>query len=110
LDKEAAGILQTDAAVAGGVTEFRRIAATAASYGVSVCPHWFHDLHVHLVGSTPNAPFVEFFPDASVLNFRDLLDHQLGTRDGQLVLPTSPGLGFSFDAAAVQRHQTDPWR
>ncbi|MPZ24790.1 MAG: mandelate racemase/muconate lactonizing enzyme family protein, partial [Dehalococcoidia bacterium] len=52
LDKEAAAILQTDAAVCGGITEFRRIAATAASYGVPLCPHWFHDLHAHLVGAT----------------------------------------------------------
>ncbi|MGH3656200.1 MAG: mandelate racemase/muconate lactonizing enzyme family protein, partial [Micromonosporaceae bacterium] len=55
LEKEAASVLQTDAAVAGGVTEWRRIAATAASYGVPMAPHWFHDLHVHLVGATPNS-------------------------------------------------------
>ena len=53
LDKAAAAILQTDAAVCGGITEFRRIAATAASYGVPIAPHWFHDLHVHLVGGHP---------------------------------------------------------
>lgn len=109
LDKQAAAILQTDAAVAGGVTEFRRIAATAASYGIPVAPHWFHDLHVHLVGSTPNAVFVEHFPDSSVLNFRDLVDTQLEVRDGRLVLPTTPGLGFGFDEQAVQRYQTTAW-
>jgi L-alanine-DL-glutamate epimerase-like enolase superfamily enzyme len=49
LDAQAAMILQTDAAVCGGITEFRRIAATAASYGVTLSPHWFHDLHVHLL-------------------------------------------------------------
>jgi L-alanine-DL-glutamate epimerase-like enolase superfamily enzyme len=48
-------ILQTDACVCGGITEFRRIAATASSFGVTLCPHWFHDLHAHLVASTPNA-------------------------------------------------------
>lgn len=110
LDQQAAAILQTDAAVAGGVTEFRRIAATAASYGVPVCPHWFHDLHVHLVGSTPNAQFVEYFPDASVLNFRKLIDRQLEVRGGRLVLPTVPGLGFDFDKHAVQRYQLTPWQ
>jgi L-alanine-DL-glutamate epimerase-like enolase superfamily enzyme len=109
LDKEAAAILQTDAAVAGGVTEFRRIAATAASYGVPIAPHWFHDLHVHLVGATPNATFVEYFPDSSVLNFRDLLDTQLVLRDGRLVLPTTPGLGFGLDEDAVERYRTSPW-
>ena len=107
--KEAAAIIQTDAAVAGGITEWRRIAATAASYGIPVCPHWFHDLHVHLVGATPNAPFVEFFADSSVLNFRDLIDTQLQIRDGRLVLPTTPGLGFAFDEDVVARYQTSPW-
>lgn len=109
LDKEAAAILQTDAAVAGGITEFRRISATAASYGIPVAPHWFHDLHVHLVGSTPGATFVEYFTDSSVLNFRDLVDTQLEVRDGRLVLPTTPGLGFGFDDAAVERYRTTPW-
>jgi L-alanine-DL-glutamate epimerase-like enolase superfamily enzyme len=110
LDKEAAAILQTDAAVCGGITEFRRIAATAASYGVSLCPHWFHDLHVHLVAATPNATFVEFFPDDKVLNFRRVADAHLEMRDGALVIPERPGLGFDLDEAAVERYAEDDWR
>jgi L-alanine-DL-glutamate epimerase-like enolase superfamily enzyme len=109
LQKDAAAILQTDAAVCGGITEFRRIAHTAASFGVTVCPHWFHDLHVHLAAALPNAPFVEFFPDDQVLNFRALIDRQLAVRDGRLVLPDGPGLGFDFDAAAVTRLAAEPW-
>jgi L-alanine-DL-glutamate epimerase-like enolase superfamily enzyme len=104
LDKGAAQILQTDALVCGGISEWRRIAATAASYGVTVCPHWFHDLHAHLVAATPNARYVEFFPDEQVLNFRLLIDRQLEVEDGMLVLPTSPGLGFGFDEKEVERH------
>lgn len=109
LDKEAAGILQADAAVCGGVTEWRRIAATAASYGVTVCPHWFHDLHVHLVAATPNARFVEFFSDDQVLNFRRLITRQLEVRDGRLLLPTGDGLGFDFDDKAIEKYASDPW-
>lgn len=109
LEKEAAAILQTDACVCGGITEFRRIAATAASYGVTLCPHWFHDLHAHLVASTPNARYVEFFPDDQVLNFRRLVDRQLETRDGDVILPQEPGLGFGFDAAAVQKYALEDW-
>ncbi len=101
LEKRAAAILQTDAAVSGGITEFRRIAAVADSYGVTISPHWFHDLHVHLVAATPNCRFVEFFPDDQVLNFRRLIDRQLKIGDGLLELPTSPGLGFDFDEEAV---------
>jgi L-alanine-DL-glutamate epimerase-like enolase superfamily enzyme len=104
LDKGAAQILQTDALVCGGVSEWKRIAATAASYGVTVCPHWFHDLHAHLVAATPNARYVEFFPDEQVLNFRRLVDKQLTAEDGMLLLPTTPGLGFGFDERAVARY------
>ena len=109
LDRGAAAILQADAAVCGGITEYRRIGATAMSYGVNLCPHWFHDLHVHLVASAPNGQFVEFFPDDAVLNFRRLVDRQLETRDGRLLLPTGPGLGFAFDEDAVDRHAMDEW-
>lgn len=104
LEKEAAAILQTDAAVCGGISEFKRIASTAASFGVTVSPHWFHDLHIHLVGSTPNCRFVEFFPDDKVLNFRRLVDTQLTARDGELVLPMEPGLGFGLDEEVVSRY------
>ena len=108
LDKGGAEILQTDAAVCGGISEFRRIAATASSYGVTVSPHWFHDLHVHLVAATPNARFVEFFPDDQVLNFRRLIDKQLEHREGSLLLPTGPGLGYDFDEKAVRRYALNP--
>lgn len=112
LDKRAAEILQPDAAVCGGISEWRRIAQTAASYGVTVAPHWFHDLHVHLVASIPNGLYVEFFPDDQVLNFRRLINRQLQIKDGNLLLPQTPGLGFEFDEHAVAKYglnRTQPW-
>jgi L-alanine-DL-glutamate epimerase-like enolase superfamily enzyme len=111
MDRAGAGaiILQADACVCGGVSEFRRIAATAASYGITVLPHWFHDLHVHLVAATPNARYVEFFPDDQVLNFRRVIDTQLEAREGTLSLPQRPGLGFKFVEAALDRYALTPW-
>lgn len=109
LRRRAAQILQTDACVCGGISEFRRIAATADSFGVTLCPHWFHDVHVHLVAAIPNCRYVEFFPDNQVLNFRRLVDRQLETRDGNVVLPGAPGLGFDFDPKAIQRYAHEGW-
>jgi len=110
LDKQAAAILQTDAAVCGGITEYKRISALADSYGVNLCPHWFHDLHVHLVASQPNGQFVEFFADDQVLNFRRIIDRQLTMipRKG-LKLPTDPGLGYAFDEKAIAKCDADAW-
>jgi L-alanine-DL-glutamate epimerase-like enolase superfamily enzyme len=108
LDKRGAEILQTDAAVCGGITEWKRIAATASSYGVTMCPHWFHDLHVHLVAASPNGRYVEFFPDDQVLNFRKLITTQLKHKNGNLLLPKTPGLGFDFDEKAVKKYALTP--
>jgi L-alanine-DL-glutamate epimerase-like enolase superfamily enzyme len=110
LEQGAAAILQTDAAVCGGITEFRRISAVADVYGVTMSPHWFHDLHVHLVAATPNARFVEYFPDDAVLNFRRLIDRQLEVHKGRLRLPSLPGLGFNFDEEIVAELSHDGWR
>lgn len=110
LDAGGAAILQTDAAVCGGITEFQRIAALADGYGVTMAPHWFHDLHVHLVAATANATMVEFFADDRVLNFRKLIDTQLSVLPGgRLALPTGPGLGFDFDEAALVEFGAEPW-
>ena len=79
---------------------------------MTVSPHWFHDLHVHLVASTPNARFVEFFIDDQVLNFRRLIDRQLKHKDGNLILPTGPGMGCDFDERAVKKYALNtgkPW-
>lgn len=104
LDMGGAAILQTDAAVCGGITEWKRIAAMSAGYGVQLCPHWFHDVHAPLVAATPNARYVEFFWDDQVLNFRRLIDRQLEHREGRVVLHQTPGLGFSFDEKQVARY------
>lgn len=109
LETGAAAILQPDACVCGGVTEFRRIAATAASFDVTIAPHWFHDLHAHLVAATPNARYVEYFPDDQVLNFRRLIDRQVTVVDGRILLDDEPGLGFVFERDAVERYATGPW-
>jgi L-alanine-DL-glutamate epimerase-like enolase superfamily enzyme len=38
-----------------------------------------------------------------------LIDRQLETRNGELVLPDGPGLGFDFDANALDRFAVDSW-
>lgn len=104
IDAQACEILQSDAAVCGGISEWRKIAAYADVKGITVSPHWFHDLHAPLVAATPNARFVEYFTDDQVLNFRRLINCQLDFKDGDLILHQTPGLGFTFEAGAVSKY------
>jgi L-alanine-DL-glutamate epimerase-like enolase superfamily enzyme len=110
IHRRAASILQPDAAVCGGITEWRKIAALAAASSIAVAPHWFADLHVHLVAATSNATWVEFFPDTMVFNFMRLLKNSVAARDGELVLPEAPGLGVDLDEEIVERYSVDGWR
>ena len=56
------------------------------------------------MAATPNARYVEFFPDDQVLNFRCLVDTQLTQRDGRVILHQTPGLGFGFDEREVAKY------
>ena len=94
LEKRAAGILQADAAVCGGISEWRRIAQTAASYGVTISPHWFHDLHVHLVASAPNARYVRVLSRRSGAEFSKADQSPIGSAERFAAAAAIVGLGF----------------
>jgi L-alanine-DL-glutamate epimerase-like enolase superfamily enzyme len=69
-------------------------------------------MHAPLVAATPNARYVEFFPDDQVLNFRRLIDKQLAHKNGNLILHKTPGLGFDFDEKAIKKYALEkaaPW-
>ena len=109
IQAQAASILQPDAAVCGGITEWRRIAALAAAHSMPLAPHWFADMHVHLVAATPNATWVEYLPDSEVLNFNHLLKSSLEVRDGALVVPEGEGLCLQWDEARIDEWSADGW-
>jgi L-alanine-DL-glutamate epimerase-like enolase superfamily enzyme len=109
LQARAAHVLQADAVICGGVTEWRRIAALAAAYGVPVCPHAWHDIHAQLAASVPNSPFVEYFVDNSIINTQPMFDREIAVVKGEMILPTEPGLAFRFNEATLERYGTSPW-
>ncbi|MFX0538356.1 mandelate racemase/muconate lactonizing enzyme family protein, partial [Ornithinimicrobium sp. Y1847] len=94
LGQGSAQILQTDATACGGITEYRKIADLAVTYGVGMAPHAYHQLHQHLVAGLPGQLFVEYFVDNSIVNYGELLSAGVSHTDGRLQLTDEPGLGY----------------
>jgi len=103
-DTGAATILQPDATVCGGITEWLKIAHHAAAYDVPIAPHYNWNLHSSLVGSIENGLFVEYFyRDMDVKVFDDVVSEPLAPDDeGMISLPSEPGHGVQLDERAVE--------
>ncbi len=105
VNQHAAHILQPDACVAGGISEWRRIAALAAGHDIPVIPHWHANLHAQLAAATPNCPTVEYFAlSEGIYNFERLVANPLTVDDGQITLDQTPGIGIELDWVAVRNH------
>jgi len=93
-----ADILQPDANVLGGITEFRHIASLASAHNLPVAPHGSALLHVHLVAAVSNGLIVEHVVTEG--GERGLMHGNLKLdADGMLAPSSAPGLGITLDEA-----------
>jgi L-alanine-DL-glutamate epimerase-like enolase superfamily enzyme len=104
IDRRAVDIVQPNAAVTGGITDWLRIHALATLNGVPVSPWNLQMVHVHLAAGLPNVKWIEYFmPDNPLLEFQSRLFtgpamREEVTEDGVfLVPPDAPGLGLALD-------------
>jgi L-alanine-DL-glutamate epimerase-like enolase superfamily enzyme len=105
IERRAAHVLQPDAGVAGGVSEWLKIAHAAAAFDIPIAPHWHANLHAQLAPAVTNCLAVEYFAlDEDIYNFERLVRTPLGVEGGRIVLDEKPGLGFEVDDAAIDRY------
>jgi D-arabinonate dehydratase len=103
LERKAADILQPDAAVVGGVTEWLKVAHMAAAFDVPIAPHYHWDLHTQLVATIPNGIFVEYFVrESGVKVFDDIIANALQPKDGFVAPRTAPGFGIEYNENAIK--------
>ena len=99
LERKSADILMPDLERVGGVSEWMKVAHMAAALDVPVSPHIFTEHSLQLCAAAPNVNYAEHMPWFAPL-FREAMEMV----DGDLLIPDRPGLGFSFDEAAVDRY------
>ncbi len=100
--------LNVDVTIAGGVTEWRRIAAMAAHFHVKMAHHEESQVALHLLASIPHGLYVEIFPNPK----RDPMWFELPVeqpkiRDGFMELPTAPGLGMELNEDIIAKYRID---
>jgi D-arabinonate dehydratase len=99
-------ILNTDVTIAGGVTEWRRIAGLASTLDVQMAHHEESQVAVHLLAAIPHGLYVEIFPNVE----RDPLWYELPQerpviRDGYMRVPEGPGLGMPLNQDVIERYR-----
>jgi L-alanine-DL-glutamate epimerase-like enolase superfamily enzyme len=100
-------ILNVDATIAGGVTEWLRVAGLASHLHVEMAHHEEPQVALHLLASIPHGLYVEFFPNVR----RDPLWFELPMalpriRDGCMELSTGPGLGLALNPDIIEKYRT----
>lgn len=94
----AASIVQADVARIGGITPWMKVAHMAEAYNVSVCPHFLMELHVSLVCSVNNTPWLEYIPQLD-----DITASGMCVEDGFAIASQCAGLGIDWDMEKIQK-------
>jgi len=101
-------ILNVDVTIAGGVTEWRRMAGMAGLMNIGMAHHEEPQAALHLLASAPNGLYVEIFPDTE----RDPLWFELPVQhpkieDGYMYVPQKPGFGIDLRPEVIERYRAD---
>jgi mandelate racemase len=71
----------------------------AEAFNLPVVNHLYPEVSVHLVAAIPNGLTVEYMPWSS-----RLFEEVPVPVNGELAVPEKPGLGLTFDEAALRRY------
>ena len=101
-------ILNVDVTIAGGVTEWRRLAGMAGFMNIGMAHHEEPQTALHLLAAVPNGLYVEIFPNPE----RDPLWFELPVNhpeieDGYMYVPQEPGFGIALRPEIIERYRAD---
>jgi L-alanine-DL-glutamate epimerase-like enolase superfamily enzyme len=97
--------LQADASRCGGITEWLRVAAIAASHGLDISAHCAPYLHLHAGAAIPNLRHLEWFHDH--VRIEQMAFDGTAQPVGGLLRPDpdAPGHGLTFRASDIEKYR-----
>jgi L-alanine-DL-glutamate epimerase-like enolase superfamily enzyme len=106
--RESVDILNVDVTIAGGVTEWMRIAHLAGLFHVQMAHHEEPQVALHLLAAVPNSLYVEIFPNYERdPMWVDLPVERPRISDGYMELPGGPGLGIDLNQEIIDKYRAD---
>ncbi|WP_280218592.1 mandelate racemase/muconate lactonizing enzyme family protein [Nocardia neocaledoniensis] len=102
-------VIQPDIGHLGGLSETRKLAATAETHYTLIAPHnvggpVLTAANLHLAACTPNFKIQEHFNDFADEHVKNVAPGCPAVVDGYFALPTAPGLGVELDLDFVAAH------
>ena len=105
INHRAVDILQPDALILGGITEFMKVAALAQANDLDIAPHGSQYVHIHLVAAIPNGLILEYYRDSVDPMHGKIFKQELEIKDGRVYAPDRPGLGIEINRDALAEYR-----
>ena len=99
----AVDILNVDVSHAGGITEWRKIAAMAEIAGVAMAHHEEPHLSQHCMGAVKLGLYPEYFSEARDPIGWNLLKNPPIFKDGYVSISQAPGIGLELNEALIEQ-------
>jgi D-galactarolactone cycloisomerase len=116
LKNRSVDVIQPDICASGGLTEAKRIAALASTYGVDLVPHtWGTSIGIHVAlhfianlesipGRMHNADFLIEYDQTENSLREELTSPPIEMSNGFIKVPTTPGLGIQVNEEALVKY------
>jgi len=105
IETRSADIIQPDALVMGGITEFAKVAALAQAHDLAIAPHGNQEVHVHLASAIPNGLTVEYYSNSTDPMWGKIFKDTLQIKDGCVSPPKRPGLGIELNQELLNKYK-----
>ena len=105
INARAVDILQPDALILGGITEFMKVAALAQANDLDIAPHGNQEIHIHLVAAISNGLILEYYRDSVDPMHGKIYTETLRIKDGYVYAPDRPGLGIELNYDALKKYR-----
>ena len=105
IETRSAAILQPDALVMGGITEFIKVAGMAQSHDLPIAAHGTQEVHIQLMAAIPNGLILEYYSTSTDPLRGEMFLNELKVKDGFVQPPQTVGMGMEPNYRVLSKYR-----